>query len=491
MRTNLTSNKTTQFQILSEDQCEAIYHNILEVMQRTGVDVYHEEARKMLKEAGAHVDGVRVYIPPFMVKEAIALVPDNFIVHHWDGSDVIRLRKNEVYPGTGPSMPNYIDPYTEERRLFLRKDSADVARVCDALPNILFVEGLGSISDTTGDLADLYEFVELITHTTKPIAAWSFNRQSCESIYKVAVAMAGGEEEFQRKPNFMFYMEPIPPLVSNEESVDKVLFCAEKHIPAIFTPCCMGGGTEPATFAGVITNAAVESLTGLVIAQLKRRGAPFIMGGVLTVMDMLTSTYIYGGPELSIMCAGITDMGKYLDIPVFSTGGCTDAKITEPQAALEGAMSNYTAVLSGGNIIHDTGYSESGLTGNLFNVVMNNEILGMAFRITRGVEVNEDSMAIDVIEQVGPQGHYLLHEHTDKTFRTEMWEPELLNRLPIEEWKNAGAKTLGDKVKEKTRYLLENHKGPEVPESARKEIENILQEAEDRVAREKAAKQER
>jgi len=488
MRANLTVNRTTQFQVLSEDQCEAIYHNILEVMQRTGVDVHHEGARQMLKEAGAQVDGVRVYVPPYLVKEAISQVPDNFIVHHWDGSGVLRLRRNEVYPGTGPSMPNYIDPYTEERRHFLREDSANVARVCDALENILFVEGLGSISDTTRELADLYEFVELITNTAKPIAAWSFDRQSCEDIYRVAAAMAGGEEEFQRKPNFMFYMEPIPPLVSNEETVDKVLFCAEKHIPAIYTPCCMGGGTEPATFAGLLTNAAAESFTGLVIAQLQRKGAPFIMGGVMTVMDMLTSTYIYGGPELSTMCAGITDLGKYLDIPVFSTGGCTDAKVTEPQAALENAISNYTAVLSGGNIIHDTGYSESGLTGNLFNVVMNNEILGMAFRIARGVEVNEDSMALDVIEEIGPQGHYLLHEHTNRYFRTDTWEPEMLNRMPYEEWKNAGGKTLGQKVKEKTRHLIENHQGPSVPESARREIEKILEQAEERVARERAKK---
>lgn len=478
MRTNLTTYNTSQFQVLSEDQCEGIYHNILEVMQRTGVDVCHEEARQILKEAGAHVDGTRVYIPPYLVKEAISLVPDNFVVHHWDGSGVLRLRRNEVYPGTGPSMPNYIDPFTEERRPFKRKDAADVARVCDALPNILFVEGLGSISDTHRNLADLYEFVELITNTAKPIAAWSFNRDSCENIYKVAVAMAGGEEEFQRKPNFMFYMEPIPPLVSNYESVDKALFCAEKHIPAIYTPCCMGGATEPATFAGLLTNAAAECLTGLVIGQLKRRGAPFIMGGVMTVMDMLTSTYIYGGPELSIMCAGMTDLGKYLNIPVFSTGGCTDAKVTEPQAALEGAISNYTAVLSGANLIHDTGYSESGLTGNLFNVVMNNEILGMAFRIARGIEVNEDTMALEIIDRVGPQGHFLTQEHTNKYFRTEMWEPEMLNRVPFEAWEDAGRKPLGERVKEKTRDIIKNHRTPEVPEAARKEIESILEAAE-------------
>lgn len=488
MRTNVKTNVTTQFQILSEDQCEAIYHNILEVMQRTGVDVYHEEARQMLQDAGAQVDGSRVYIPPFLVKEAISLVPDNFVVHHWDGSGLLRLRRNEVYPGTGPSMPNYIDPYTEERRHFKREDAANVARVCDALENILFVEGLGSISDTHRNLADLYEFVELITNTAKPIAAWSFNRESCENIYKVAVTMAGGEEEFRRRPNFMFYMEPIPPLVSNYETVDKVLFTAEKHIPTIYTPCCMGGATEPATFAGLLTNAAAECLTGVVIGQLKRRGAPFIMGGVMTVMDMLTSTYIYGGPELSIMCAGITDLGKYLDIPVFSTGGCTDAKVTEPQSALENTMSNYTAVLSGGNIIHDTGYSESGLTGNLFNVVLNNEILGMAFRIARGIEVNEETLALDVIDKVGPQGHFLTHPHTNKHFRTETWEPELLNRVAFESWQSAGSKTLGEKVKEKTRYLIENHRGPEVSADKMKEIEKILEEAEKK-AREDDAKE--
>lgn len=480
MRTNLKENKSVQFSVLSEDQADDIYFNALEVMQVTGVDIYHERARQILEDAGCHVEGVRVWIPPHLVREAIARTPENTIISHWDGSGALRIRKNEAYFGTGPSEPNFIDPYTEERRPFKREDAAHVGKVCDALSNIEFVQGLGSISDVTTNLADVYEFYELITHTAKPIATWSFSRETCKDIHEMAVVMAGGEEEFRKRPNYIFYAEPSPPLTSPYEAMDKNLFLAERGVPIIYTPCCMGGGTETASFAGLLTNALVESLHGLVIAQLVNPGTPYFIGGVMTVMDMKKTTYVYGGPELSLMGAAITDLGKHLGLPVFSTGGCTDAKITEPQAALESAFSSNIAQLSGANLIHDVGYSESGLTGNLFNVVMTDEIISMSRRVSKGVEVNHEALAVDIIDRVGPKGNFLTENHTRRNFKREFWQPELIERRDYEGWASSGKKPLREKVKDKTRWLIENHQGPKVPEEKLKKLNEILEKAEER-----------
>jgi trimethylamine--corrinoid protein Co-methyltransferase len=478
MRVNLKASQSTQFSVLSENQAESIFHGMLEVLQRTGVAIYHEEARSLLKKAGAMVDGVRVYFPPMLVHEALAMVPQETVVYHWDGSGVIRLRKNEVYFGPGPTCPNFIDPDTGNRRPYVTKDAASVARVCDALPNIGFVESLGSISDVTPMLADVYEFAEMVTNTAKPIVAWSFNRDTCRDIHQIGIAMAGGEESFRRRPNYIFYCEPLSPLTSNFEAMEKLLYCAENHIPVIYTPCCIGGGTAPATAAGLLANAMAESIHGLVVAQLKGRGTAFVMGGVVSIMDMQHSTLSYGAPELSLFSAGLTDMAKYVGLPVWSTAGCTDAKILEPQAAIEATLSIHSAMLSGANLVHDVGYTESGMTGSLFQLVMSDEIIGMSRRISRGMAFNEESLAIDVIDQVGPGGNFLSDDHTLTHYREEHWQPSLLDRWNYETWVTQGEKTMADRIQEKTREILSTHRGPEVPDAVEKRIVAILQAAE-------------
>jgi len=480
MRANLEVTGSTQFSILSEDQAESIFLGMLEVLQRTGVGIHHEEARSLLKEAGAMVDGTRVFIPPAMVQEALSRAPRETVIYHRDGSGVIRLRRNEVYFGPGPTCPNFVDPETEERRPYVKSDAASVARVCDALPNIGFVESLGSISDVTHSLADVYEFAELITNTAKPIVAWSFSRDTCRDIHQIGIAVAGGEELFRRRPNYIFYCEPLSPLKSDHDAMDKLLYCAENRIPIVYTPCCIGGGTAPATPAGLLANAMAESLHGLVVAQLKGKGTPFIMGGVVSIMDMQHSTLSYGAPELSLFSAGLTDMAKYVGLPIWSTAGCTDAKGLEPQAAVEAALSIHSAMLSGANLVHDVGYTESGMTGSLFQLVMSDEIIGMSRQISRGIEVNEETLAVDVIDRVSPGGNFLSDDHTMKHFKREHWQPTLIDRWNYETWVTRGTKTMADRVKERTREILSTHKAPQVSEDVKKKIAATLSAAEER-----------
>ncbi len=488
MRVNLEVNTATQFAVLSKDQTESIFHGLLEVLQRTGVYVHHEEARSVLRAAGAVVDGDRVYIHPGLVQEALSAAPRETVVYHWDGSGIIRLRKNEVHFGPGPTCPNFIDPETEERRPYKRKDATSVARVCDALPNIGFVESLGSISDVTPSLADVYEFADMITNTAKPIVAWSFSRETCSDIHQIGIAMAGGEEEFRLRPNYIFYCEPLSPLTSNFEAMDKLLYCAENRIPVIYTPCCIAGGTAPATFAGVLINAMAESLHGLVVAQLKNEGTPFIMGGVVSIMDMQHSVLSYGAPELGLLSAGLTDMSKYVGLPIWSTAGCTDAKVIDPQAAAEAALSIHSAMLSGANLVHDVGYTESAMTGSLFQLVMSDEIIGMSRRICQGIEVNEETLAVDVIDRVGPGGNFLSEDHTLMHYKREHWQPVLVDRWNYETWATQGKKNYQERLKEKTREILATHKGPQVSDQVKRKIEAILKSAESR-EKKKAKKQ--
>lgn len=288
MRVNYRTNASTQFRVLSDDQLEEIFQAALRVMGGIGLEVHNEEALQILRENGASVEDLRVRIPPYMVEQAISMAPRSFTIWARDGDPEknLHIGPGRPYYGPGPTCPNFLDPYTGERRKYLRKDARAVAKVCDALPNIDFCESLGTVSDVHVDLAATYEFAEMFANTGKPIVAWSYDWQDGEDIHKMAVAAAGGQKAFEKHPNYIHYCEPLSPLVSNEEALNKLIFAAGHRVPLVFTPCPSGGGTAPSTMAGILAQAAAESWMGLVISQLIAPGLPFFMGGVVSIMDM-------------------------------------------------------------------------------------------------------------------------------------------------------------------------------------------------------------
>ncbi len=486
-RVNLSESRTPRFEVLSPDQKETIYRGMIRTLNYTGADVHHEGARELLYSHGCLVDGKRVFIPPELVLKALSTVPPVTEVFCWDGSreKKISIERGKSYFGPGPTPPNFIDPETLERRPYLRQDATTVARVCDALPNVGFVQSLGSISDVTGPLADIYEFADMIRNTTTPIMSWSFNRDGCRDEHRMAVAMAGGEENFKRRPNYIFYGEPISPLVSDFHAIDKCMYCAEHRIPQVYSPCAIGGGTVPATHAGQLVVALSESMVGVVVAQLMNPGTCVIIGGVQSILDMRHSIYSYGAPELSILSAAMTEMAHYCNLPMFSQSGCTDTKALDVQSAVEATLSINAAMMSGAEFVHDNGYTESGITGDVFQLVMDDELIGMARVIENGIEVTEETMAVDVICDVGPGGHYLHQDHTMKWFR-EYWRPTLMERNSYEDWVASGKMTMKDRIIAKTRDLIANYEGPigKVPPEANEALEDILEEAEARVVRE-------
>lgn len=487
-RTNQTVNQTAQFRILSPDQRQRIFEGMIETLRDTGVHLHHEEARELLKEHGALIDDITVKIPQNLILDALGTVPPVTIVQSWDGTRKTRIEKNQVLFGPGPTPPNYTDPDTLERRKYVKNDASVVARVCEALPNIGFVQSLGTISDVTVSLADVYEFAEMIQNTTKPILTWSYTRDTCSDIHQIGIAMAGSEEAFKRCPNYVFYGEPISPLLSDFHAMDKLMYNAEHGIPQVYTPCCIGGATVPATHAGQLVCAFSESMLGVVVAQLLNPGTCVIMGGVQSIMDMQYSVYAYGSPELSLMSAALTEMAQYAGLPMFSTAGCTDTKTLDVQGAIEAATSVHSAMLSGANFIHDVGYFESGMVGSVLQLVMADEQIGMSHVVAKGIDVNKETLAVDEICQAGPGGDYSNTDHSRK-HAAGLWKPTLMDRQPYEDWTQQGRTTMRDRVIAKTRDIIANFEGPisKVPPEAKAKIEDILQAAEEREARKAAA----
>ena len=477
-RQTLSHDPAVQFSYLSEKKKSLIYSETLEVLQYTGAEIHHEQARNLLREQGCSVRDKRVYIPSQLVKRCLQTVPPVTTVHRWDRKGRVHIEPYRSYFGPGPTCPYFVDPYTRERRRYLRQDAAHVARVCDSLPEIDFVMSLGSISDVPDGLEEVYEFAELVQESSKPVIAWCYSRKHCRYIHEIASAVAGGKEELRHRPIYFFYNEPLSPLMCDYNAADKLLYCAQHGIPQIFAPANTSGATVPASHAAHLVVTLAESLIGVVLSQIRQPGSCIIIGGTQSVLDMRRMIFTYGAPELSVLSLALTELADYLELPVFVAGGCSDAKITDTQSAMESTFSLHSALLSGANLVHDVGFLESGMTGSIFQLVLANEVLGMGRRIIRGFSVDDRTLGLEEINNVGPGGSYHGTDFTRKMSR-EHWKPELMERRDYEAWKSDGAKGMRSRIRERTLKILEEpSRRKDISSAVQDRIQEVLDKAE-------------
>ncbi|NIQ39140.1 MAG: trimethylamine methyltransferase [Proteobacteria bacterium] len=484
MRVNVTAQRSPRFRVLSDDQIEMIYSAALEILESTGSRVFHDEALDLFKESDAVVtNGNLVRVPASMIERARMDAPQRITVAGRDGKRTLHLEKDEVNFGTGSDCPFIYDRKTGKRRRYTFNDVTEAARIVDCLPNFDFVMSHGLVSDVPKPKTyDRHQFMAMVRNTTKPLILTSVDGEGLRDLYEMACLIRGGEDEFRIDPLFIVYIEPVSPLYHGKEAIEKLLFAAEKSIPAMYTPCPSAGATAPATIAGMLAQDLAETLFGLVLSHLKRPGLPLIMGGVQTIMDMMTSTYSYGAPELSLASAASTDISKWLGLPMFSTGGCTDSKAVDEQAAAEATLSLYTAMLSGASLIHDVGYLDSGLNGSLQMLVLCDEIIDMVKHIGRGIQVDADHLALEIIDRVGPGGQFLTEDHTLEHYRRDFWFPKLIDRTNYENWIAGGKKKLNERIEEKMNHILETHHPAVIDDAVLKEMKKIVDKADQRAS---------
>ena len=387
--------------IISEDQRELIHLSSLEVLRRTGVDVKEPQAVELFQQAGCRVEGERVRIPAHLVEWALRNVPPRVPLCDRNSNPAMFLEENNVYFGTGSDTPHVVDAFTGERRLAVLKDIENVSKIVDYCDDVSFVMCSGIASDVNKDISDLYHFEAMVSNTEKPIVFTAWSLENLKTIVEMAEVVAGGGDKLRNSPFIALYTEPISPLQLAQESTQKIIYMAEKRLPVVYTPCLITGATGPVSLAGGIIQANAEMLAGYVLANLISEGAPFIYGGGVGPMDMGTGVWSYASPEFMLATSSLSDMAKHYGLPIFSFAGCSDSKIFDEQASLESALWIMMVSLNGGNLVHDVGYIESGLTISYEQLVVANEIVGMVRRITQGFPLNEENMALDLINQIG------------------------------------------------------------------------------------------
>ncbi len=480
-KTNYAVNATPKLQILSEGEIEAIYYSALRVLSETGVRVYDKEGVELAYSGGAVIadtteDSSLVKMPSWMVDKARATLPERVVVvGPGERKYRMELYKNQACFGAGSDTPFTLDPYTGERRRATYNDVRNLAKIAQALPNIDFHMSLGITQDTAVGTYDRWQYLAMLEGTTKPINITAVDVEGLKDQLEMACILLGGKDEWKKAPAFSLYNEPVSPLSHSEEVIQKLLFTADNDIPMVYTPCPMAGGTAPTTLAGLLVQALTESLFGIVLSQLRKPGAQLIIGGLLSNMDMQTTVMAYGSPEMALLSAGYTDITKWLRVPMYETAGCSDAKLFDEQAAMEATINIATAALIGGNMIHDVGYIESGLTSSPDMLVASDEIIDMVKRIMRGIPVTDDTKALQVLDDVGPGGHFLDQDHTFERFKTEIWRPGLLDRNVFENWEMFGSKTYQDRVHERVIEILEAETEPLLDEKMYRELHRICE----------------
>jgi trimethylamine--corrinoid protein Co-methyltransferase len=480
IQSSFVSFRSPRFSVLSDDQVYEIHKASLGVLEKAGYRILSEDAIKLLKGAGARVDGEIVKMPQHIVEECIRLTPKGFLLYDRTGQRCLEVEGRKSYFGTSTASPNTRDALTSEIHPTRVEDIARGALIADALPNIDLVMRMGASHDVPAEAADLQEEA-VVTHTEKPIVFIAYTPRGHELVYEMAAQVAGGMDRLRERPFLVAYPEPITPLVYPKEVAEKLLYTASLHMPVIVAPAAQAGATNPVTMAGTLTLVNAETLMGLVLTQLKNPGTPFVVGGNPSILDMATGNISLGAPELSLMTAAYGDIARFYGIPSWGTAGCSDAKTLDQEAGIESAFSCLAQALAGVNMIHDVGYLDIGMICSAEMLVMGDEVIGMVRRFLEGIEVNTETVARELIEKVGPGGNFLQEEHTYRYFKKEHWVPSMMTRQRYDAWAMDGRKTLGDKVKEKIRQIVETHKVPPLPDSTLEELFRIKQEGEKEV----------
>jgi trimethylamine--corrinoid protein Co-methyltransferase len=476
IRVNDRSFGSAQYGRLSPEQCHKLHNASLEILERTGVRLYHQEAVDLLKNAGAFVsEENRVRIPSGLVEKAFSTVPKRVTLYDRHGQPALFLEGHRCYYGPGSDCLNIIDHRTGERRKAVLQDIVEGMVVCDALPHVDFVMSMFLPSDVDSMVSDRHQMEVMLSCTTKPIVFVTNEFSGCVDAVEMAEAVVGGAEALRHRPLAACYINVTTGLRHNEEALQKLLFLADKGLPALYIPVDIGGISGPITVAGnnVLTNAGV--LAGLVLSQLKREGAPFIVSGMGGgTLDMRTMIGPYCEPDPR----GVTHaLAHHYNLPMFGLGGCSESKLVDGQAAAEAALTLMAETLGGANLIHDLGYLESGLCGSLAQLVVCNEIVGWIEHLVAPVEINDETLALDLIDDVGPDGQFLDTKHTLAHFR-EHWYPDVFERGNYDQWRAAGGKSLGERAAERVEKILEEHKSEPLPEDVTRAVHTVVERAE-------------
>lgn len=468
------------FKPLSEESIHRVHQTVMGVIEEVGFKVNSEIGLQLFKRAGAWVDEEKnlVRLPPKRVTELIDMAPSEVMLGSQDERHDIILGGNRVYAGTGGSALYVYQPDTGQRRPANLNDLKQIARLVDGLDNIhLFMLSVYP-NELAVEEVDVNRFFVGLDNTTKHIMGGVYTSNGVQQVIRMAEMIAGSSERLRQRPLISMIACSISPLTMDGYYGDLVVTIAKNGIPLVCPAEPLCGATSPVTLAGNLVIQTVDSLMGVMLAQIVNPGAPVIFGSVATNTDLRNLNYLAGSVEMGLLNAAGAQMAQFYQLPFYATGGMTDSKVLDAQSGYESALTSLLCALAGANYIHDAaGLMEFALTTCYEKYVIDNEILGMVMRAVEGIKVNDDTLAFDLIKEVGPGGNFITAKHTRRFMRSEHYEPSLSNRDSRAEWEAKGGKNTWERAAEKVKEIIAEHQWslpPAVRQRVLSEISGIV-----------------
>jgi trimethylamine--corrinoid protein Co-methyltransferase len=453
------------------------------VLENTGIEVMPSECREIFRQGGARLDEAknRVFIPRGMVEKALTSAPREVRLCGRDPQHDLVLGGNRVYMGTGGAAVKVLDLDSQKVRESTLADVAQIGRLVDALDNIHFYLRACVARDIPLHLLDTNTYYAAIANTTKHVTVNCFSVASVRDVVEMAAIIAGSRQALRERPILSITnCWVVSPLRYAPETVEVLTEVVRQEIPVFLSSAPQAGATSPAALAGTLVQINAEELSGVVYTQLVNPGAPIILGYVPSVADLRTGNFVGGAAEFGLMNAAVAQLGQFYNLPVYNSSGLADSKIPDIQAGYEKGLTGLAAALAGSNYIHHSaGFLESLLTVAYEQYVIDDDINGSIMRMVRGIEVTEETLSIELIDQVcRGEGHYLGTQQSLDLMTTEYYYPHTGDRRRRDDWEADGGLDMWARARQKARHLLNTHQPqplpPEVEAAIRARFEIVL-----------------
>jgi trimethylamine--corrinoid protein Co-methyltransferase len=445
------------FKPLTDEAIAKIDETVMRIIEEVGFHVRSEAGLELFRGAGAQVDEEShlVRLPRKKAVELIQMAPSEVRLCGRDERHDILLGGDRVYTGTGGTALNVFDQETGEKKLATLDDLKRIAKLVDRLDNIHLFLLPTYPNDLPIEQVDVNRFFAGLDNTGKHIMGGLYTLDGLKQVIAMAEVVAGSAESLRRGPIISMIACTISPLTVDEKYGDFIIAIARSGVPVVCPAEPLCGATSPVTLAGNVTMQTVDSLMGVMLAQLANPGTPAILGSVATSTDLSNFGYLAGSVEMGLINAAGAQMAQFYRLPFYATGGMTDSKVLDSQSGYESAITNLLCALAGANFIHDAaGLMEFALTVSYEKYVIDNEILGMVMRAVEGIRVDDETLAFDLIKEVGPGGNFVTAKHTRRFMRGEHYQPLLSDRDSRDDWQARGGKQTWERAAETVKRIL-------------------------------------
>jgi len=463
---------------LSKGEIEKIHVATVKVLENVGLRVKSDLILDLFAKGGAFVKDRTVRIPENVLNDCMKKAPKRVSLHGRNPDYDMLLEDGRAYFGLGGTpTPLIRDLATGEFRRPTKKDFVEATKLGDALPSMSFVMGLAGAFDVPYEVEYEHEWEVLFNNTEKPIVYAAPNADIARNALEMGSAVVAGMAELKKRPIMCLYSEAASPLTIVKGNENIIEF-ARAGVPIVLGQVPLLGASGPGTIPGSLVISNAENLALITLSQLARAGAPIIYGVDVDLIDPLTGRDAYGAPE-SVLSTSVLNaqMAEYYGLPTFGVAGASDSKVPDAQAGAEAMMQSLMNALAGINLIHDCGYLAGGGAGSMEMAVICDEILGTVQRILRRTEVNDDTLAVEVIKEVGPEGNFLGHKHTLKHIRNEIYMPRLFDRTSETLWMKT-RKSAHELAREKAQRILKEHHPKPLSNDVQAKLSEIVKTAE-------------